>query len=167
MTASIRCFYVRCTSHGLTTSNKSVNFKIHVLFTKYLLMNFCKKYKLQLKINYYPFHPSVAFHTEPSHLLTSFNIKRDTGIKWDKVNYCCKHFLLNWKEPSEDNPSITGFLYFNALKHLIIPSNKEENIDTKWVTPLSTNPTKCSNTLKQLVGCCQQIAWVCLTILKG
>ena len=95
VTASIRCFYVRCTSHGLTTSNKSVNFKIHVLFTKYLLMNFCKKYKLQLKINYYPFHPSVAFHTEPSHLLTSFYIKRDTGIKWDKVNYCCKHFLLN------------------------------------------------------------------------
>ena len=161
-TASIRCFYVRCTSHGLTISNKSVNLKIHVLFTKYLLMNFCKKYKLQLKINYYPFHPSVAFHTEPSLLLTSFYIKRNTELKWVKVNYCWNIFF--W---TEKNPSITGFLYFNALKHLIISSNIEQNIDTKWVNPLSANPTKCSNILKQLVGCCQRIVWVCLTILKG
>ena len=33
--------------------------------------------------------------------------------------------------------------------------------------PFSTNPTKWPNTLKQLIGCCWQIIWVCLTILWG
>ena len=33
--------------------------------------------------------------------------------------------------------------------------------------PLSTNPTKWSNTLKQFVCCCWRIAWVCLIILQG
>ena len=31
--------------------------------------------------------------------------------------------------------------------------------------PLSTNFTKWSNTLKQFVGCCRRIVWVCLTTL--
>ena len=33
--------------------------------------------------------------------------------------------------------------------------------------PLSANPTKCSNTLKQFVGNSQQTVWVCLTIWWG
>ena len=33
--------------------------------------------------------------------------------------------------------------------------------------PLRTNLTKWSNTLKQFVGCCRRIVWVCLTILWG
>ena len=35
----------------------------------------------------------------------------------------------------------------------------------KNVNPLSANPTKLSNTIKQFVGCCRQIVWVCLSIL--
>ena len=35
------------------------------------------------------------------------------------------------------------------------------------INPLSANPAKRSNTLKQLVGKSQQIVWVCLTILWG
>ena len=35
------------------------------------------------------------------------------------------------------------------------------------LNPLSASPTKRSNTLKQFVVCCQQIVWVCLTILWG
>ena len=31
--------------------------------------------------------------------------------------------------------------------------------------PLGAKPTKLPNTLKQFVGCCQPIVWVCLTIL--
>ena len=31
--------------------------------------------------------------------------------------------------------------------------------------PLSTNPTKSSNTLKQFAGFCQRIVWACFTIL--
>ena len=31
--------------------------------------------------------------------------------------------------------------------------------------PLNTNPPKWSNTLKQFIGYCQRIVWVCLTIL--
>ena len=34
-----------------------------------------------------------------------------------------------------------------------------------YITPLSANPTKWSNTLKQFVGFCRQIVWVYLTIL--
>ena len=30
--------------------------------------------------------------------------------------------------------------------------------------PLSSSPTKWSNTLKQYVGCCRRIFWLCLTI---
>ena len=36
-----------------------------------------------------------------------------------------------------------------------------------YVNPISTNPTKWSNTLKQFVGCCPRIGSVCLTILQG
>ena len=35
------------------------------------------------------------------------------------------------------------------------------------LNPLSFNPTKWSNTLKQFVGNSQRIVWVCLTILWG
>ena len=35
------------------------------------------------------------------------------------------------------------------------------------VNPLSANPTKWSNTLKQFVGNSRRIVWVCLTILWG
>ena len=33
------------------------------------------------------------------------------------------------------------------------------------INPLSTSPIKWSNTLKQFIGLCQWIIWVCLTIL--
>ena len=35
------------------------------------------------------------------------------------------------------------------------------------INPLSAKHTKWSKTLKQFVGCCRQIIWVCLTILWG
>ena len=33
------------------------------------------------------------------------------------------------------------------------------------INPLTANLAKWSNTLKQFVGCCRRIVWVCLTIL--
>ena len=36
-----------------------------------------------------------------------------------------------------------------------------------FVNPLSANPTKWSNRLKQFLGFCRQIIWVCLIILWG
>ena len=45
-------------------------------------------------------------------------------------------------------------------------SNSNNNIYT-WLNPLSANPANWSNTLKQFVGRCQRIIWVCLTILQG
>ena len=35
------------------------------------------------------------------------------------------------------------------------------------LNPLSANPTKWSSTIKQFVGFCRRIIWVCLTILWG
>ena len=46
-------------------------------------------------------------------------------------------------------------------------STKKGNIGMKWANPLSAKPTKWSNTLKQVVGSCRRIVWVCLTILWG
>ena len=34
------------------------------------------------------------------------------------------------------------------------------------LNPLSANPTKWSDLLKRFFGCCRQIVWVCLTILR-
>ena len=39
--------------------------------------------------------------------------------------------------------------------------------DLLFVNPLSTNPIKWSNTLKQFVGCCRRFLCVCLIILWG
>ena len=33
--------------------------------------------------------------------------------------------------------------------------------------PLTAHPRKWSNTLKQFVGCCRRVVWVCLTVLRG
>ena len=56
----------------------------------------------------------------------------------------------------------TTFLSKNhCLLFLVYPR------DMKTFNPLSINPTKWSNTLRQLVGFCRQIIWVYLTILWG
>ena len=36
-----------------------------------------------------------------------------------------------------------------------------------WCNPLVRQPTKWSNPLKQFIGFCLRIVWVCLTILRG
>ena len=41
------------------------------------------------------------------------------------------------------------------------------NISKKWANPLSVNPIKWSNTLKQFVANSQQIVWVLLMIFWG
>ena len=46
-------------------------------------------------------------------------------------------------------------------------SNEDNKCIEHFFNPLSANPTKVSNTLKQFVGCCRRIARVCLTILWG
>ena len=42
-----------------------------------------------------------------------------------------------------------------------------ELFKTTAINPLSANSTKWPNILKQFVGCCQLIVWVCLNILQG
>ena len=44
-------------------------------------------------------------------------------------------------------------------------NSKIENRD--YINPLSTNPTKWSNTLKQFVRKSRRIVWVCLAIFSG
>ena len=50
-----------------------------------------------------------------------------------------------------------NYLYFDILSKLSLFRSVSLN-------PLSPNPTKWSNTLKQFVGCCRRIVWVCLII---
>ena len=51
-----------------------------------------------------------------------------------------------------------------AVKHQ--NDNKAANLLT-FLNLLSANPTKWSNTLKQFVGSCRLIVWVCLIALRG
>ena len=42
-----------------------------------------------------------------------------------------------------------------------------KNFKVLYFNPLGVNPTKWLNTVKQFVGCCRQIVWVCMTIFWG
>ena len=62
--------------------------------------------------------------------------------------YICNEMSVNYKN--------TQFYWYVQVK-----------LNKLWVkvNPLSADPTKWSNTLKQFVGNSQQIVWMCLTIL--
>ena len=57
--------------------------------------------------------------------------------------------------------------FFESFNSLLIFLELWEIIVTATQNPLSANPTKWPNTLKQFVGCSRRIFWVCLTILWG
>ena len=48
--------------------------------------------------------------------------------------------------------------------HIFLQNNSNYIVS---FNPLNANPTKWSNTLKQFIGCCRRIFWVCLNILWG
>ena len=54
-----------------------------------------------------------------------------------------------------------------TLPNLSIGILLNQKTDKKNINPLSVNPTKWPNTLKQSVRFCQQIVWMCLTISWG
>ena len=73
-------------------------------------------------------------------------------------------------------------IYIKEAKPFKFPddiANRGRSVEKLWVkitsksknsshlNPLSANPAKQSNTLKQFVSCCRRIVWVCLTILLG
>ena len=64
--------------------------------------------------------------------------------------YICNEMSVNYKN--------TQFYWYVQVK-----------LNKLWVkvNPLSADPTKWSNTLKQFVGNSWRIVWVCLTILLG
>ena len=81
------------------------------------------------------------------------------GAALNKSNeYIDNNFL---KEPLT-NVLISHF-YLVHLKLKTICQNYYHD----HVTPFRANPTKWPNELKQFVSCCQQIVWVCLTLLRG
>ena len=53
-----------------------------------------------------------------------------------------------------------GIQKFAKDLNSVMISTLDENLN-----PLSANPTKWSTSLKQFVGCCWRIVWVCLTVL--
>ena len=75
-----------------------------------------------------------------------------------------------------NKPWMRYILLLRSINDLQVKKNRiqyNNHMDPKknciFVNPLSANPTKWSNTLKQFVGpCfCRLIFWVCLTILWG
>ena len=68
--------------------------------------------------------------------------------------------IINAKEKAKkDFPSLLSIFEHTSQR---IPKNYLKNLFN-----LSANPTKLANTLRQFVGCCRRIVWVCLTILRG
>ena len=61
--------------------------------------------------------------------------------------------------------------YGRSISRNVVPLNnlvhEKEILHLRLFNPLVANLTKCSNTLKQFVGSCRRIIWVCLTILWG
>ena len=59
-----------------------------------------------------------------------------------------------------DTPKLSSKLHCNKYKKywgLLAPLRKAPDVRTMTINPLSANPTKWSNTLKQFVRCCQRI----------
>ena len=87
--------------------------------------------------------------------------KENTSKRW-KLTQVFSREMCNTKK----NSRLRSLIPFHAIGHFLSFSKKETS-DMKWVNPLSTNPTKWSNTLKKFVGKSWRIAWVCLIILWG
>ena len=73
-------------------------------------------------------------------------------------------------------PLLNSYLVHLVLHCFTLPANAARLFICVWpfrdfihyrVNPLSTNPTKWSNTFKQFVGFYRRIVWLCLTILCG
>ena len=84
-----------------------------------------------------------------------------------KFTACFQNTFLKehlWRAASVNNTVV--YEHDTATINHDSNSNSNNNICT-WLNPLSANPTKWSNILKQFVGCCRRIVWVCLTILQS
>ena len=79
----------------------------------------------------------------------------------------CHHWNI-WNLKIANNIILVNCFHFQDDGHLYESSlgTVKKNV-ALLVEPLSGSPPKWSNTLKQLVGCCRKLAWVCLTILWG
>ena len=62
---------------------------------------------------------------------------------------------------------LVKYLLANSHSYVLLGKFTTDPLEKSiWqVNPLSANFTKWSNALKQFVGCCRRIVWVCLTIL--
>ena len=77
-----------------------------------------------------------------------------------KIHFC-EWDLLN------DNPFVLQIHIVNSVigGYIVGKDSTYTGSTVIYINPLSANPTKWSNTLKQFVGFCRRIVWVCLTIL--
>ena len=88
------------------------------------------------------------------YLLKVNNRNTRQGVKYVQIyfTFCSSVSVVNFEHVIA---GWTGFLGIVSLTSI------------KSLNPLSANPTKWSVTLKQFVGFCWRIVWVCLTILWG
>ena len=99
------------------------------------------------------FHMKSWFPTICFLLLVIVIVNITIVVSYLFINLFTLHFGKR-KRVHGDNP--THFIYY--LQHWY-------NMVRIWlINPLSVNPTKWSNTLKQFEGSCQRIIWMCLTI---
>ena len=88
-------------------------------------------------------------------------------IKTFKQKWKIRNTQNEWHLKSavgEKGVHFKGSLNITLLNHSFMPESCSKLLVSD-IKPLSANPTKWSNTLKQFVGCCRPIIWVCLTIL--
>ena len=137
-------------------------------FTKYIIFWFSTRLPLRYLWNFQPTlllrPPPFIWHSRVSNLINFYspwNHQKTIGfpiIPGGNSFYisvkltCCK-----WSTKNQQN----GVFYPQAY---LAPCQK-----CLWWSILKKiiNPWKWPNTLKQFVGCCRRIVWVCLTALRG
>ena len=121
---------------------------------RFLVYWFVCRYKIITPETWPEWHGTVTNGIK--HLMQSVNMEMD---QWQMGK--TKVFIKN----PESVRKIKMYCIFKLLVrtyHLF-----DFRVKQRFFNPLGASPTKWSNTLKQFVACCQQIVWVCLTILWG
>ena len=130
-----------------------------------------------------------------THTHTEIRVKREITVKFCHIWVSCiifcnrwtilpsRYFLVQSQERKYQNNFENLFNVNNKHERTIFRRNRSSLIRLnlvgirneiwRWscklavIKPLSANPTKWSNTLKQFFGYCRRIIWLCLTVLWG
>ena len=122
---------------------------------------FCSSYCSICWCSLFQLMSLVFFFVVPKNIRKTYGfLKFSAGIERDQ-----------WHEMGDKSRVKLFLSRFSIILHQMLYNNwaywNNGSIGTNWVNPLSANPTKWSNTLKQFVGRSRRILWVCFDYFVG